>query len=237
MFVTKFAAIFAAVAADETPVVSAPLTVTADHPYGPHAPHSHSSGCEGTDFDFFVLAVQWPGSWGASPPADGGMTLHGLWPSRTASSSYPCECTQVPFQQSEVPAEASTLWYSNKGDNTAFWTHEWSKHGTCANLGDQQAYMQDALQLRSKYLVAPTLTALNLQQPTDLGKVMQAVDAAYAPGSVALICAGGGHISGAYVCLDAQQNPMRCPETTMSEHDICRGMVTFGAGAQAEIVA
>lgn len=57
----------------------------------------------------------------------------------------------------------NTYWSSYKGDNNAFWAHEWSKHGTCISniapsctsnyVKDQDVfhYFDKALALRSQY--------------------------------------------------------------------------------------
>lgn len=40
---------------------------------------------------------------------------------------------------------------SCNGDNPAFWKHEWSKHGTCANM-TQLEYFQTGLKLHQRYV-------------------------------------------------------------------------------------
>lgn len=49
--------------------------------------------------------------------------------------------------------QANKYWPSLEGNNTAFWSHEWGKHGTCSGL-DQLTYFRSALQ-QSAYSIDP----------------------------------------------------------------------------------
>jgi ribonuclease T2 len=121
---------------------------------------STSSGCTpgDTSFDNLILVEQWPATNGISTK-NNAFTLHGLWPSRTGTNvaNYPCNCTNQTFIESAVSSIESQLnkyWISNTGDNVEFWTHEYEKHGTCAesidSLSTELKFMSGALQLRSQ---------------------------------------------------------------------------------------
>ncbi len=98
---------------------------------------------------------------GCADPEDywkSNFTLHGLWP-QYSTSGYPSDCTTEPFDP-QVPeaigmdtmieywpnvqeAEGST-------DYDDFWSHEWSKHGTCSGLS-QMDYFNAAINLIEAY--------------------------------------------------------------------------------------
>jgi len=135
-----------------------------------HSRHGSSSqgggdggGCSGTTFDYLLLVQQWPAAaTNTQWPKEADLTdftLHGLWPSRIGSavSSYPCQCTDEEFSEDKIQGsldEMKSHWPSYNGDDDAFWTHEWSKHGTCAvnagSVSDQSDFFATAISLRSK---------------------------------------------------------------------------------------
>jgi len=80
-------------------------------------------------------------------------SIHGLWPDPEDTCTY---CTEEEFDESELTS--STLAQMNKywptcesgNSNEDFWSHEWSKHGTCSGLS-QEDYFSDAISLYNKY--------------------------------------------------------------------------------------
>lgn len=60
-------------------------------------------------------------------------TLHGLWPDSNGKQ-YPTECdksSKYNYDEDELPI-MKNLWPSLFNlNNDDFWSHEWSKHGTC----------------------------------------------------------------------------------------------------------
>jgi ribonuclease I len=132
-----------------------------------------ASGCDADpSFDYFMLALQWPASFGAV--RKGYWTLHGLWPSRAGAgraSGYPCACSDEPFDSEKVAAIRPeldkfwpTLFAKHGGGDESFWGHEWSKHGTCSRFGSQLSYFNSTLATRAKYdpdlALAPPATLL-----------------------------------------------------------------------------
>uniref|UniRef100_A0A8R7TEJ1 Uncharacterized protein n=2 Tax=Triticum urartu TaxID=4572 RepID=A0A8R7TEJ1_TRIUA len=109
-----------------------------------------------TDFDFFYHVQQWPGSFcdttggccfpgNVKPAADFG--IHGLWPNYAAcrpagdtnrTRCWPANALQISDLRSDMDRNWGTL-SCRSNDSTAFWSHEWSRHGTCSNM-DQHAY-------------------------------------------------------------------------------------------------
>ncbi|KAJ1960949.1 hypothetical protein GGI12_003524 [Dipsacomyces acuminosporus] len=121
-------------------------------------------------YGLLVLTQQWFNGLG---PKDE-FTLHGLWPDtctggQTGDSgcdsarSYDNVGSIIQGADSKLYDQLNTYWPSYKGDNNAFWSHEWTKHGTCVttlaptcypNYKKNQEvveYFGTVLQLRSKY--------------------------------------------------------------------------------------
>ena len=79
-------------------------------------------------------------------------TLHGLWP----NWGNPNGCPGPDFDESKVQDLLPTMeteWLSCPGhhsSNEDFWSHEWSKHGTCSGL-DEHDFFQKALEVYSTY--------------------------------------------------------------------------------------
>ena len=119
------------------------------------APVSASNGgCDTSShsFDYMLHVQQWPPAFGKATTTY--TTMHGMWPSRTGSdeTSYPCTCTTEKFDPSSFPASLTSdmnkYWLSLEGPNTPFWTHEWTKHGTCADLPTQAGFFNTTLAWR-----------------------------------------------------------------------------------------
>jgi ribonuclease I len=79
-------------------------------------------------------------------------SIHGLWPDPESSCT---SCTTEVFSESKLTSQ--TLSDMNKywptcqsGSNSDFWSHEWSKHGTCTGMS-QEAYFSQAISLYQKY--------------------------------------------------------------------------------------
>merc|ERR1712216_947602 len=76
-------------------------------------------------------------------------TLHGLWPNFCNKGS------DKPFDESAISNLLPTMkkeWLSCPeygGDNDSFWSHEWSKHGTCSGL-EEEAFFSTGLKLRDQ---------------------------------------------------------------------------------------
>lgn len=129
---------------------------------------SSASHClAGTHSLFFYFVRSWSPSFckldysadrgGACQTASNRFTIHGLWLT-CSNGAWPDEarCSGSPYNASAVSQLVPTLddqWpsYGDKG-NKAFWEHEWTCHGVCANVADealtsQAAFFQRVLQL------------------------------------------------------------------------------------------
>lgn len=129
-------------------------------------------------YDYYVFAQQWPtslcksinvthhGTCSKVPKSVTTWSVHGLWPSRAHTKHYgPFNCNQTwPYDHKNIVPFLSDMekyWpnlMQNKPDDS-FWSHEWTKHGTCAcqQGGDgsegfgcklEADYFKKALQMR-----------------------------------------------------------------------------------------
>ncbi|GAB4840015.1 hypothetical protein Ancab_020724 [Ancistrocladus abbreviatus] len=130
-------------------------------------------------FDFFYFVVQWPGSYcdtsqGCCYPTTGkpaaDFSIHGLWPNYN-DGSYPSNCDpNNPFDESLVSDLLSRMqaeWPSlscPSSDDTSFWSHEWSKQGTCSEsvLAEHDNF-QAALNLRDQNNILQMLANAGIQ--------------------------------------------------------------------------
>lgn len=173
-----------------------------------------------TASDMYVFAYSWtpeycygktnfPGCikpqefWGTS------FTMHGLWPQYSAGG-YPHDCSTESFDRS-IPRKVgwddmTQYWpdveyveFSPKYDS--FWEHEWTKHGTCSGLS-QQDYFQSTINLIKSFGTPKSVTeAVGGEIAAD-----QLRDDFGGPSYVALQCDNGEYLSGAYTCWEHDAN-------------------------------
>ena len=80
-------------------------------------------------------------------------SIHGLWPDPESTCTY---CTSEAFSTSKI--SSTTMSKMNKywptcqsgNTNTDFWSHEWSKHGTCTGMS-QDGYFSKGISLFESY--------------------------------------------------------------------------------------
>ncbi|KAF9428792.1 ribonuclease T2-like [Podila epigama] len=140
-----------------------------------------SSACCLPEMGLILLTQQWYHGLGPSNE----FTIHGLWPDTCSGGHGPatgCDANRVYTDISTrlqnfsgKPAgfmeSLDTYWSSYKGDNNAFWAHEWNKHGTCVSnlapschsnfVSDQDVYhyFSKTLELRAQYNLFAALAA------------------------------------------------------------------------------
>jgi ribonuclease T2 len=199
---------------------------------------SGNGGGNNGDPTMYVLAYSWTPGFCNTESGDPGcgapesywtnhFTLHGLWPQYT-TTGYPASCTSEAFnpKSPEAVGMASMEQYwpnvqakegsSNYDD---FWTHEWSKHGTCSGLA-QTDYFNTTINL-AKSFGTPSIFTQNV------GKTVNGDDLRTALGGktrATLICSNGNQLTGAYTCW-SQTNGIptgqtTCPSSVQSE-DTC----------------
>ncbi|KAJ4845422.1 Ribonuclease 3 [Turnera subulata] len=151
--------------------------------------------CFSQDFDFFYFVQQWPGAYcdtshsccypkSGKPAADFG--IHGLWPNYK-DGSYPSNCNpDSAFDKSQISDLVSRMqkdWPTLScptNDGMKFWSHEWVKHGTCAESEelDQHEYFEAALKLKQKANLLQILTNAGIKPDDefyDLDSIVEAI--------------------------------------------------------------
>ncbi|KAJ2756860.1 hypothetical protein GGI19_000515 [Coemansia pectinata] len=121
--------------------------------------------------------------------------MHGLWPSTCSGQQTAANGCDVSRSYNNISAiisesnytlfnEMNEYWGSYNGNNNEFWSHEWTKHGTCVSTLDPKCYDEPyeqhervceyfgaALALRSKYNLYAALEAKGIV-PVDKSKQM-----------------------------------------------------------------
>ncbi|XAR55996.1 Ribonuclease T(2) [Bertholletia excelsa] len=190
--------------------------------------------CTAQNFDFFYFVQQWPGSYcdtersccyptTGKPAADFG--IHGLWPNYN-DGSYPSNCDpSSAFDKSEVSDLISRMqrnWPTlacPSDDGSSFWSHEWVKHGTCAeSVLNQHDYFKSALNLRDKLDLLGILQGAGINpdgRTYSLGSVKGAIKEAtgYSPW---IECntdsSGNSQLYQIYLCVDTDGSSLiECP--------------------------
>ncbi|KAK3838000.1 MAG: ribonuclease T2-like protein [Linnemannia elongata] len=209
----KFLTITASLAVATLSAVSAlPVNMSAFQPRALTCPAnvlsctSASSGLDGCcvpSMGLILLVQQWYNGLG---PANE-FTMHGLWPDTCSGGRGPangCDAARVYTDiktrlqnYPSIPAgflnDMNTYWSSYKGDNNAFWAHEWSKHGTCVStlapkcssnyVQDQDVfnYFNTALALRKQYNLYSVLAGAGITPGStpDVDDMHAAIKAAF----------------------------------------------------------
>ncbi|KAJ8760885.1 hypothetical protein K2173_021923 [Erythroxylum novogranatense] len=190
--------------------------------------------CVSQDFDFFYFVQQWPGSYcdtkhsccypkTGKPASDFG--IHGLWPDYK-NGRYPENCNpDSELDESQISELTSTLqkeWPSlscPSSNGYRFWSHEWEKHGTCAEseLG-QRDYFEAALKLKQKANLLQALKNAGIKPDDefyDLDSIEEAIKGAvgFTPG---LECnvdqSKNAQLFQVYLCVDTSVSAfIECP--------------------------
>lgn len=197
---------------------------------------SSSGGCSGSQpqFDYMYLVQQWPAT-ACKNCSFEFFTMHGNWPTNN-DGSYPCDCSSEPFDESKVTSIMDMMdkyWPSYQEANEGFWSHEWSKHGTCSSsissMDTQLGFFSMTLKARQTYDITSAWANAGIT-PSDT-KTYQASDM-QAAGKKAfgatpiLSCGYHNEVSEVALCLDKTLSPIECPS---SQSQGCTGEVGFPA--------
>ncbi|KAL4346735.1 hypothetical protein GQ457_17G015890 [Hibiscus cannabinus] len=190
--------------------------------------------CRSQDFDFFYFVQQWPGAYcdtkrsccyprTGKPAADFG--IHGLWPNYK-DGGYPSDCDpDARFDKSEISDLIPTMekeWPTlscPSNDGIKFWTHEWTKHGTCSESElDQRQYFEAAIALKRKANLLHALTDAGIKPNDEFYKMEEIRDAikegvGYTPGIECNVDqSGNSQIYQVYLCVDTSGSDfIECP--------------------------
>lgn len=229
--VREIAAAAAVAAALLCAVGPAVASAARQHPLARRADGS-SGGCvTATSWDYMYLEQQWPATSCKNCTENTYFTMHGLWPTNN-DGSYPCNCESTPFDPSAVASirtSLDTYWPSFQEDDQSFWTHEWSKHGTCSAplYTSQLEFFKGALGARAKYDLYQALASASITPSNSATYQASDIEAAVnkALGTTPIIsCGYHNEISEMGLCLDKQLQPMACPS---SQPQQCTGEVGY----------
>ncbi|XP_077228482.1 ribonuclease 2-like isoform X2 [Tasmannia lanceolata] len=204
-------------------------------------------GKEQKEFDYFILALQWPGTIcqrthhccssngccrSSLSPTE--FTMHGLWPNYN-DGSWPACCSGSNFDIKKITSLNETLeryWPSLSctsssvchGGKGLFWAHEWEKHGTCSFpvIQDEYSYFSTALDLYFKYNLTNILFNAGYQ-PTNsnkypLGAVVTAIERAVGA-SPSLVCSHGA-VEELRLCFYKDFKPRDCESGSNTRDDV-----------------
>eukprot|EP01132_Coremiostelium_polycephalum_P004612 gene4612-5761_t len=176
------------------------------------------------DFDFYLFVQQWIFSYCGQQTCVPGkeraaFTIHGLWPENNGGS-YPSFCKGPDFSANEIADllnQLDTDWPSLTGPNTDFWTHEWSKHGTCSITGpitDIHSYFSSGLKLYSTYNITKGLEENNIYPSSSntyaANRIVSALTSNF--GATPAMQCQGGNLSTVAVCITKDTlEIMDCP--------------------------
>ena len=182
------------------------------------------------DLSFYVLASEWTGSVCQTNNCvdDQGVSdtfwnIHGLWPSDGSSGlNY---CTEEAFDPSQIADLASNLtmyWSGLYSSADAFHSHEWVKHGTCANM-TQHDFFTKVLELSQMYDVYTTLSNNGIVPGNsyNCSDVEAVIVKEYNVHNFTLQRAFGS-LSAIEICLDLEFNPQDC-----ASKSLCHGTVLY----------
>jgi len=166
-------------------------------------PVKYARGAAATDsglgFDYVHLVQEWPGSfcdtkkgclWPKDEPTTG-FLLHGLWP-EFFNGSWPEYCDdKAPFNMTALADLVDDLhmyWPSLVSpDQSAFWAHEWTRHGTCmegyfaTSPAPEHDYFALVLKLREEFDAFEMLKSagIGVGSTTSWEKVKMALDGGF----------------------------------------------------------
>ncbi|KAB2602495.1 ribonuclease 2-like [Pyrus ussuriensis x Pyrus communis] len=189
------------------------------------------------EFDYFNLALQWPGTFcqrtryccssnaccrGSNGPTV--FTIHGLWPDYN-DGTWPACCTQKTFDEKEISTLHDALekyWPSLScgkpsschGGKGSFWGHEWEKHGTCSSpvVGDEYNYFLTTLNVYFKYNVTQILNEAGYvpsnTEKYPLGGIVSAIQNVFRA-TPKLVCKKGA-VEELHLCFYKDFKPRDC---------------------------
>lgn len=207
---------------------------------GHHHGHHHGGGEDSTEaddsFDFYVYSMSYQPEFcrenderfvGCHDPEEawkGQLTIHGLWPNRN-SGTWPSTCSDEKFDISilqDLSDDLSLNWPNVKSSpdspgHESFWSHEWSKHGTCSGLS-QWDYFRTALDL-----LPPTPDVVKESYGAAVRR--EDLEREYLGGGMSVFACKHGYLSEVRLCYEkmvdgAPGERVSCPDPTLKE-DSC----------------
>ena len=158
-------------------------------------------------------------------------TIHGLWPNRF-DGTWPSLCTGEPLDllalepiMPQLKANWGNFW---TGNDTDFWNHEWTKHGTCASpavFPSEVAYFEAVLRRSARLPIWSFLSAAGIKasdsEMVTLSSVMAAIEAKTLTGSVHADCVeekDRSYLNQVWICTEKNADMVfiQCPESMVN---------------------
>jgi len=184
---------------------------------------ANATVADAASFDFYMLVLQWDPKLSTSF-----FTIHGLWP-ENQDGTYPENCPGPRFNVSAISdlvPTLNTVWPSNSGSNSAFWQHEWEKHGTCSTF-PEYAFFLNTINLQAKYNVKAALERASIIPGTKTyttASINLAVQN-YIGALPALHCSSSKLVEVA-LCITKSLTLANCP-TSLGSYFKCPSTVTY----------
>jgi len=191
-------------------------------------------------WDYLFYVSRWPATTSNHSVPDNvtTFTLHGIWPTRN-DGSWPQDCnSSYPFDPSQIESLVSDLWevwYDYEGNGFEFWSHEWDKHGTCAEnlqvLRGEYNYFSTAISLHQKFDPTSVLSSAGIvpsnSQTYSESQIISAIQNAYGVKPI-ITCAqvnGSEGLDLVQLCITKDFNLEDCPQT--KAQDSCGDNISF----------
>jgi len=207
------------------------------------------------DFDFYVFQQEWPAEFCSgqdyplcnqpTPFMKTNLAIHGLWPNYAEEQDghdWPQCCQSVygpGLNQTAINMVADDMheyWPDEQADpgynTSAFWAHEWGKHGTCSGL-DQFTYFSSAIAVE-KALGTPAVITENAGGQVDLLTLYTAYEQPICDSGsdscmVSLDCNSDSNgLNTVTTCWDKELSIMPCPNEVIM-NDSCPDSVTIAS--------
>jgi ribonuclease T2 len=125
---------------------------------GDQSTPSGGNNCNAANtYDSYVLGLSWQAGFcehytysGVKPECDSlnsgkisvtNITIHGLWPNKSGCGNNYGNCATSPLDLEEETISKIAPWMPNWYYSSDFGNHEWSKHGTCQKLSDDDYFL------------------------------------------------------------------------------------------------
>jgi len=169
-------------------------------------------------FDYFLMVQEWDST------VSQNFTIHGLW-AENNDGSYPSFCPGSVFDITAINDLVPTMnvvWPSDTGNNTEFWDHEWSKHGTCSTF-DIHTFFQDVLNLHFKLDLVTALAKSNIVPNSGSSftqdQIIKAIQNYY--GTVPTLKCDDTNLQEVAICVTKTLSLMDCPSSIGTDYFKC----------------
>ena len=171
-------------------------------------------------YTILVFNLEWPTTNCLSGQCPSGyeyqdFNIHGLWPSFSTAESGPSYCSNVPYaNNSSLEARMKQHWRSDAQSDVDFWTHEWTKHGTCFKEGEQpEEFFTTVLNLQAQYDPMSMLDDAGHQPDNDTKIYMSDLYGAFKY-DINVTCyskGGKNYLQTVEQCFNPDLTPVNCP--------------------------